>query len=128
MTVIGEFKEERPVILAGFYNIPRRVDPERREVSWGHRLSYAASSSISTTVQGSTLLVIYLYRMAQGRVSTKSLGGPIMIGAMASQAEERGLIYFFQLMATISINLGIINLLPIPVLDGGTLLLYGLRV
>ncbi len=53
------------------------------------------------------------------QVSLKTIGGPIAIGQVASDSFNTSLTYFFQLMALISINLGIINLLPIPVLDGG---------
>jgi regulator of sigma E protease len=53
------------------------------------------------------------------QVSLKSIGGPIAIGQVASDSFNTSITYFFQLMALISINLGLINLLPIPVLDGG---------
>lgn len=56
------------------------------------------------------------------QVSLKTIGGPIAIGQVASDSFNTSLTYFFQLMALISINLGLINLLPIPVLDGGHIL------
>jgi len=124
VTVIGEFKEERPVISVGFYNHSKRVKPDPRDVALGDRFAYAGSKSIDMTIDASTMLVVGLYRMAEGRVSTKSIGGPIMIGAMASKAGEAGIEPFLRMLATISINLGIINLLPIPVLDGGQLMLF----
>ncbi|MDX9724419.1 MAG: RIP metalloprotease RseP [Myxococcota bacterium] len=127
VTVLGEYQEERPVIRSGFYNSVRRVQPERREVAFGDRLAYASFTSVDMTAQASSMLVMYLVRMAQGEVSTKSLGGPIMIGHMASKAGEEGISRFLQMLATISINLAIFNLLPIPVLDGGHLLLFALE-
>jgi regulator of sigma E protease len=63
-------------------------------------------------------------RLFQNRVSTKSIGGPIMIGQIASESFKIGLIPFLKIMAIISINLFLINLLPIPVLDGGHLVLF----
>jgi regulator of sigma E protease len=54
-----------------------------------------------------------------GQVSLRSLGGPIMIGQLAGQAAQQGAEAFFWIMALISLNLGLLNLLPIPVLDGG---------
>ncbi len=55
-------------------------------------------------------------------VSHKSLGGPVMMYQLASESVDRGLDYFLSLMALISINLGVMNLLPIPILDGFHLL------
>jgi len=96
-------------------------------LSAGDRFAYAAEKSIETTVMASGLLVLALFRMAEGALPTKSSGGPIMIGQMASKAGDAGIEFFLQMMAYISINLGIINLLPIPVLDGGHLLLFAME-
>ena len=60
--------------------------------------------------------------MFAGRVSTRELGGPIAIGMAAGQSAKRGAEYFLFFMAGISVNLAVINLLPIPVLDGGQFL------
>lgn len=59
------------------------------------------------------------FRLMTGQISFKSIGGPIAIGQVASDSYNTSFSYFFQLMALISINLGIINLFPIPILDGG---------
>ena len=58
-------------------------------------------------------------KLITAEVSIKSIGGPLAIGKVASDSFSIGLSYFFQLMAMISVNLGVINLFPIPVLDGG---------
>ncbi len=119
LMITGEFQEEMPIIYAGMYSkIPTQM-PDRIEKPFGDRVSFAAKQSISTTAEASTMLVVYIARMFQGRVSTKSLGGPILIGHMAQKAGEEGIEAFLQMMAMISINLGIINLVPIPLLDGG---------
>ena len=65
--------------------------------------------------------------MISGKISTKGLGGPIMIFDISKRAAEAGLRYFLAIMAIISINLGLINLFPIPVLDGGYIVIYGLE-
>ncbi len=62
--------------------------------------------------------------MLVGTVSTKNLGGPISIAQYAGSSAEQGVITFIGFLAMISISLGILNLLPIPVLDGGHLMLY----
>ena len=60
-----------------------------------------------------------LGRMVTGDVSIKNISGPINIAQFAGESAERGLSYFLGFLAIISISLGILNLLPIPVLDGG---------
>ena len=72
------------------------------------------------TFQGITDIVL-------GVRSASELGGPIMIASVASKAANRGLESYLFIMAIISINLGLINLFPIPLLDGGHLLLYGVQ-
>ena len=63
--------------------------------------------------------LISIVRLAQGRLSLSSLSGPIKIYEVAGQEGRKGPDYFIWVMALISINLGLLNLLPIPVLDGG---------
>ncbi|MBR4986117.1 MAG: RIP metalloprotease RseP [Proteobacteria bacterium] len=121
VTIVGEFQEERPVIYAGFYQKSPYVVPERVKMSSGDRFAYAGRTAVNSTVTASGMLVVYLGQMVRGKVSTKSLGGPIMIGHMASKAGADGLDAFMRMLAVISINLGIINLVPIPLLDGGKL-------
>ncbi|WNG25111.1 RIP metalloprotease RseP [Cystobacter fuscus] len=60
--------------------------------------------------------------LVSGQVSTKTLGGPVMMYQLASKSAEQGWDSFLHLMAIISINLGVMNLLPIPILDGFHLL------
>ncbi len=67
------------------------------------------------------LLAISIYKLITGQHSIKSLGGPIAISKMAGESARGGLLTFFNFMALLSLNLGILNLLPIPVLDGGHL-------
>jgi regulator of sigma E protease len=67
--------------------------------------------------------LISIGKMFQGQVSMKSLGGPILIGKLAGDSLSRGLIDFLKMMAILSIGLGILNILPIPVLDGGHIVL-----
>jgi regulator of sigma E protease len=66
----------------------------------------------------------YLGQMLTGQADTSQLGGPIKIAKITGQVSEYGLIPFFSVMAYISISLGLINLFPIPMLDGGHLMFY----
>ncbi len=63
-------------------------------------------------------------RMVIGQASLKNLGGPGTIAEVASKSAQQGLASFLLFLATISVGLGVLNLLPIPMLDGGTLLYY----
>ena len=66
-------------------------------------------------------------RMLIGKASVKNLSGPISIAQFAGQSASIGLIHFIKFMALVSVSLGVLNLLPIPVLDGGHLLFYGIE-
>ena len=66
----------------------------------------------------------YLGKMLTGSADTSQLGGPIRIAKITGQVAEHGIIPFLNIMAYISISLGLINLFPIPMLDGGHLMFY----
>ncbi len=66
----------------------------------------------------------YLGKMIVGSADSSQLGGPIRIAKITGQISEHGLIPFFSIMAYISVSLGLINLFPIPMLDGGHLMFY----
>jgi regulator of sigma E protease len=66
--------------------------------------------------------------MVQGQISLKNLSGPITIADYAGQSARLGLGIFLGLIAFISINLGLMNLMPIPMLDGGHLLYYCVEI
>ena len=69
----------------------------------------------------------YLGKMITGSADSSQLGGPIRIAKITGQVAEYGVIPFLSIMAYISISLGLINLFPIPVLDGGHLLFYAIE-
>lgn len=70
---------------------------------------------------------VSIWKMITGDVSVATLGGPILIGKIAGDSLERGLIAFLTTMAILSVGLGVLNVLPVPVLDGGHLLLLGIE-
>ena len=65
--------------------------------------------------------------MLIGEASVKNLSGPISIAQFAGLSAERGLVDFLSFLAKVSISLGVLNLLPIPMLDGGHLLFYAIE-
>jgi regulator of sigma E protease len=69
----------------------------------------------------------FIWKLISRQESVKNLGGPIMIADQAGKALRRGLPYLVNLAAFLSINLGILNILPIPVLDGGHLVFLGIE-
>jgi len=70
------------------------------------------------------LTVISIYKIIEGKVSAKTIGGPILIAQLAGQQAKAGVLSLVIFMAVISINLVILNILPIPVLDGWHLLMF----
>ena len=85
-------------------------------------LGPAFVQSLRFNRQNALMIFKFLGGLIQHRVSPKSLSGPIGIAQMSSQAAEEGPWTYFLFMAFVSLQLAIINLLPIPILDGGTLL------
>jgi len=73
-------------------------------------------------------LIMSLVKILQGKIPARDIGGPILIVQAAGQQAQVGLESLLRFMAVISINLGILNLLPIPILDGGHLLFLGVEV
>jgi regulator of sigma E protease len=68
------------------------------------------------------LTCLTIIKLFEGVVSIRTLGGPIMIGQLTGQAAQEGFSYLIPLLAVISINLGVLNLLPVPILDGGLII------
>lgn len=76
----------------------------------------------------SKLTVLALVKMVEGTISPRTLGGPIFIAQVAGAQVKEGIIPFILFMALLSINLGVINLFPIPVLDGGHIMFYAIEM
>jgi regulator of sigma E protease len=102
-----------------FTNIPAELSAELR-----YSPLTAVSQAVIETWQFSSSTVKSLAGMIKGTVSSKNIGGPISIAQFAGASAERGLLSFISFLAMISISLGILNLLPIPILDGGHLAMY----
>ncbi len=82
----------------------------------------AFKTALSDTWRWIRLTGLVVVKLFQGEVSIKTVGGPIMIGQMTGELVKEGVHYLIPFMAIISINLGILNLFPIPILDGGVIL------
>jgi regulator of sigma E protease len=88
------------------------------------------SALVAATTRTGDLVIFTLNsikKMLTGLISTKNLSGPITIAKVASASAESGLESFIAFLALLSVSLGVINLLPVPVLDGGHLLFYSIE-
>ncbi len=84
----------------------------------------ALSEGVIQTYNITVLTIKSVVKLLQGTLSPKTLGGPIMIAQMAGQQAKQGITSLAFFIALISVNLAILNFLPIPVLDGGHLLFF----
>ncbi|MEN8260093.1 MAG: RIP metalloprotease RseP [Pseudomonadota bacterium] len=84
----------------------------------------ALVAATKQTAEYSALTVKLIGRMITGKASVQNLSGPISIAQFAGQSASLGFVPFLKFLAIVSISLGVLNLLPIPVLDGGHLLFY----
>lgn len=87
----------------------------------------ALSVALEKTWFYSASTVQMMAKMLIGKASAKNLSGPISIAQYAGQTAEMGLVPFFKFLALVSISLGVLNLLPIPVLDGGHLMFFAIE-
>lgn len=73
------------------------------------------------------LTAVGIYKMIAGEISSKNIGGPLTIASISGEAGAQGMSSLIFLIAILSINLGVLNLLPIPILDGGHLLFFAIE-
>jgi len=114
---MDEFKQEYNYYEFGVENNSFFTDGEI--VRKGFTFVSAIENSVSDSLDVIKITVVGVYQLFTGQISFKSVGGPIMIFGIAGKAAKKGITAFLHIMALISINLGIINLFPLPVLDGG---------
>ncbi len=87
----------------------------------------AVPMAVDYTARMTRSIVDGIVQLVKGRVSPKQLGGPIKIAQIAGEGAAQGPLPFVGLLALLSINLGFINLLPVPMLDGGHLFFYAVE-
>jgi regulator of sigma E protease len=88
----------------------------------------AVQHAFTRTWETSWFSLRMLGRMVVGRASWRNLSGPVTIADVAGQSARIGLLAYMSFLALVSISLGVLNLLPVPVLDGGHLLYYAIEV
>jgi membrane-associated protease RseP (regulator of RpoE activity) len=124
-------------------DVPERLQPDKKQALFGASVfsqqgvpdpieneeifSYALHHCVSRTMHAIEMNFTAIMGLFSGKVPLKELGGPILIGQLAAETEDRGWAYFFRLMVWLSVSLGLINLLPIPILDGGHILFLAIE-
>ena len=107
------------------------VAPQVNEAEWQamftdvvYSPAEAVSEAVRKTWQTSVISLKMMFKMVMGEISAKNISGPITIADYAGQSAGMGIAAYLGFLALISISLGVMNLLPIPLLDGGHLLYY----
>jgi regulator of sigma E protease len=99
------------------------VFPDFRVVLTQLALPQAFAESVKQNVKNASLIFQFIKGIVERRMSPKSISGPIGIAQLSGEAAREGVLPFLTLMAMVSLNLAVFNLLPIPILDGGVILM-----
>ncbi|MBI3359166.1 MAG: RIP metalloprotease RseP [Nitrospirae bacterium] len=111
------FGDSKPVFIIG-------VMPTKTQFIKRYNPVHAFGLGLARTGQMIGLNTVGIFKLIEGKISSDNIGGPILIAKMAADQAEQGLLSILLFSAMISINLGVINLFPVPVLDGGHLLFF----
>lgn len=115
--------------LVGYAGFAPNVDPwpESYRINLQYGPIEAVGKAAEKTWQLVTLTFDMVTKLVTGDVAMKNLSGPISIAKGAGMTADYGMVYFLGFLALISVNLGIVNLLPLPVLDGGHLMFFAIE-
>ena len=113
--VKNQFGEEIPSSIIGIVAAGRMV--HLKVGPWG-----AIKEAVRSTAKWVKLTCLVIVKLFQGVISVKTIGGPILIGQMTGQLAEENIGYLIPFVAIISVNLAVLNLLPIPILGGGLII------
>jgi regulator of sigma E protease len=119
--------QSKDAAATGRLGFAPKDDPALREAMFTN-VDYAPLAAlrraVTQTWETSVFTLRMMGRMVLGQVSLKNLSGPLTIADYAGQSAQLGMPYYVKFLALISISIGVLNLLPIPVLDGGHLMYY----
>ena len=121
-----DFKTVHTTYVLGASNDPNVIDTYlfERSVGWVEALQ----EGVKQVGQDMSIIGQGIGKIVRGKLPFNTMGGPIMLFVIAEKSANRGWTYYFRTMAMISVNLGMLNLLPIPALDGGHLLFCAIEI
>jgi regulator of sigma E protease len=132
------FVVERGQERRSFKIVPERVDddktyligiaPNQETVFKRFSLGASIKAGADRSMELIELTLVFIQKLFAGHVSTSNIGGPITVVQIAGQAAQTDLSSILSVLAFLSIQLGILNLLPIPILDGGHLFFYAFEM
>jgi regulator of sigma E protease len=105
--------------------IPVLPDSMNRNITYS--LVAAIPEAVSETWDNSVFVLVSIKKMLIGLISVENISGPLTIAQVAGQTASYGLEYYLSFLAVLSVSLGVLNLLPVPVLDGGHLFYYAIE-
>ena len=115
--------------LIGFAGVsPDTESLEKYKITVAYSFLRSIHQSLISTYHYSVLTLKMIYKLVSGEANLKNLSGPISIAEYTGKSLTMGMVYFANLLAILSISLGVLNLLPIPLLDGGHLLFYTFEI
>jgi regulator of sigma E protease len=123
---LDAYRQEEERLVFGAMN--RLAWKTEAPVPVRNRFGYALTHAFERTGQIILAMTYGFAEIVRGRVPLSTLGGPIMIGYVAGVAAEQGFDQYLWLMALISVNLALLNFLPVPILDGGLLVFFTLEL
>ena len=121
--VLGQGVIEKKWIM-GIQNYAAYVNPSEIKAYYNSSVFSALGYGLRQTVSWSKYIAVSFFKLLTNQISPRNISGIITIGAIASNSYDRGFSVFMKIMAIISINLFILNLIPIPVLDGGHIFIF----
>jgi regulator of sigma E protease len=136
VTLSGEITQQQRTELDDYeHRVKKLVFGAHNDVNRGsgamtpieNRLSYGLSQALERTGETIRTMVTGFFSVLGGDRPSDALGGPLMMFHVTSVSANQGWDSFLLMMALISVNLGLINLLPVPMLDGGHLLVFGIE-
>ena len=131
LTVTPDHESEDGKIIGrigAYVQLPGEQERATMRVVVRYGLLEAVPEALYKTWEVTTLTLRTLWKMVSGRASVENLSGPISIARYAGQSAAVGLATFLGFLGIVSVSLGVLNLLPVPILDGGHLLFYLLEM